>query len=234
MAKRLGYDLKSKNELGSGKNNLIRFALSTLKSRGLNPKHILDIGANHGTWTREVLEIFPLSNYSLVEPQHWLENSSKVLQEKFKVKFYPFGMGNKNQTLTFTIHDRDDSSSFRFSGKEGKELGFRTIETPMYTIDSFLAVHGLPIPEIIKIDAEGLDLEVLEGAQSTFGITDIYLVEAAIHQKEFSNTLVKVCQFMDSKGYEIFDFTDLNRPFKNGLLWLVEILFVKKDSKFEG
>ena len=34
---------------------------------------------------------------------------------------------------------------------------------------------------------------------------------------------------MDNKGYEIFDFTDLNRPFKNGLLWLVEILFVKKD-----
>jgi FkbM family methyltransferase len=232
VANRLGYVKSKKSDFSASKNSLINHSLNYLKNAGLNPTHILDIGANHGTWTREVIEIFSDSKYSLIEPQYWLEKSSKDLQKKFDVKFYPLGMGDRNENLTFTIHDRDDSSSFRFSDTDGDKLGYRTIQTQMFTIDSFLTQYNLTIPEIIKIDAEGLDLEVLSGAETTFGITEVFLVEAAIHQKEFSNTLLKVCQIMDSKGYEIFDFTDLNRPFSDGLLWLVEVLFVKKDSNF--
>jgi len=232
IAEKLGYVLKSKTELGNGKNVLIGLAFKNLKSKGFIPKHILDIGANHGTWTREVIEIFPNAQYSLIEPQYWLEKSSLDLQKKHLVKFYPIGMGDRNENLTFTIHERDDSSSFRFSDTEGEKLGYRTIKTQMLTIDSFLKENSLPVPEIIKIDAEGLDLEVLKGAESTFGITDVFLVEASVHQKEFPNTILRVTEFMNEKGYEIFDFTDLNRPFGNQLLWLVEILFIKNNSSF--
>lgn len=91
---------------------------------------------------------------------------------------------------------------------------------------------GRILPELVKIDAEGLDLEVLEGASSIFGVTECILIEASIHQKAFPNSLLKVMNYMDERGYEIFDFTDLNRPFSNGLLWLVEVMFVKKDSRF--
>jgi FkbM family methyltransferase len=232
IAERLGYVVKSKTELGQEKNLLIGIAFKNLKSRGLKPSHILDIGANHGTWTREVLEVFPNAEYSLIEPQYWLEKSSIDLQKKHNVKFYPIGMGDRNETLTFTIHERDDSSSFRFEKEEISLIGYRTIVTKMQTIDSFLEENSLPIPEIIKIDAEGLDIEVLQGASSTFGVTEVFLVEASVNQKEFSNTILKVTEFMDQKGYEIFDFTDLNRPFKNQILWLVEILFIKKNSAF--
>lgn len=232
IAEKLGYILKPTAGLGQGKNALIGIAFKNLKSNGINPKHILDIGANHGTWTRKVIEIFPNAQYSLIEPQYWLEKSSLDLQKNYLVKFYPIGMGDRNDTLTFTIHDRDDSSSFRLMKENSVQIGYRTIETKMQTIDSFLTEHKLPIPEIIKIDAEGLDIEVLQGASSTFGVTEVFLVEASVHQKEFSNTILRVTEFMDQKGYEIFDFTDLNRPFGNQLLWLVEILFLKKDSAF--
>jgi FkbM family methyltransferase len=230
IAEKLGYVVNSKTELGQGKNALIELAFNTLKSKGLNPKHILDIGANHGTWTREVVKIFPTAEYSLIEPQYWLEKSTLDLQAKYSVKFYPIGMGDRNDTLTFTIHDRDDSSSFRFITENNN--GYRTIKAKMQTIDSFLKENSLAIPEIIKIDAEGLDIAVLKGASSTFGIAEVFLVEASVHQKEFSNTIFKVTEFMDQRGYEIFDFTDLNRPFSNGLLWLVEVMFVKKGSRF--
>jgi len=230
IAEKLGYVLKSKTKLGQEKNELIRMAFNNLKSKGLNPKHILDIGANHGTWTREVVKIFPTAEYSLIEPQYWLEKSTQDLQAKHRVKFYPIGMGDRNHTLTFTVHDRDDSSSFRIISENNN--GYRTIKAKMQTIDSFLKESSLPIPEIIKIDAEGLDIEVPQGASSTYGITEVFLVEASVHQKEFSNTILKVTDFMDQKGYEIFDFTDLNRLFENQLIWLVEILFIKKNSAF--
>ena len=40
-----------------------------LKMRGFKPKHILDVGANHGNWTRVALKYFPDIHYTLVEPQ---------------------------------------------------------------------------------------------------------------------------------------------------------------------
>ena len=42
---------------------------------GFVPKHIIDVGANHGTWTRETLKYFPEAYYTLIEPQEWLKPS---------------------------------------------------------------------------------------------------------------------------------------------------------------
>jgi hypothetical protein len=33
---------------------------------------------------------------------------------------------------------------------------------------------------------------------------------------------------MYNKGYKLFEITDLNRPFENKVLWLVELMFIKK------
>ena len=43
--------------------------LSLLKRYGFNPKHIIDVGANKGTWTRRALQFFPEALYTLVEPR---------------------------------------------------------------------------------------------------------------------------------------------------------------------
>lgn len=215
------------------KSNLLINSLNYLKQSGFNPETILDIGANHGTWTRDVLKIFPNSKYYLVEPQGKLERSIEDLKYGGNVKFYPFGIGSKNGTFEFSINQSDDSSSFQPMDLDIEGYKFvEKIQVPMLTLDSFLEKNQIPVPNLVKIDAEGLDLEVLQGANSIFGETECILIEASIHQKAFPNSLLKVLEAMDEKGYEIFDFTDLNRPFANGLLWLVEILFIKKDSNY--
>jgi hypothetical protein len=42
-----------------------------------------------------------------------------------------------------------------------------------------------------KIDAEGLDLEVLKGASNYFGKTEIFMVEAGV-LSEFDNSFLKI------------------------------------------
>ncbi|MDN3204704.1 FkbM family methyltransferase [Algoriphagus sediminis] len=197
------------------------------------PSLILDVGANHGTWTREMLKVFPNATYHLVEPQKHLENSIEDLRLNSKIEFYPIGLGKQNSLVEFAINQSDDSSSFRPS--KTNIVGYEFIErikVQMKTLNTFLKDENLPVPDVVKIDAEGLDLDVLEGGTTIFGITECILVESAVHQKSFPNSLIQVMNFMDDKGYEVFDFTDLNRPFSNGLLWLVEIMFLKKGSRF--
>jgi hypothetical protein len=35
---------------------------------------------------------------------------------------------------------------------------------------------------------------------------------------------------MDQRGYRVFDITALNRPSKTKILWLVELVFIRKDG----
>src|ERR1700738_3342670 len=47
--------------------------LALLKRYGFDPKRIVDVGANRGTWTRRALQFFPNAQYTLVEPQDQLK-----------------------------------------------------------------------------------------------------------------------------------------------------------------
>ncbi|WP_367773668.1 FkbM family methyltransferase [Flavobacterium sp. WC2421] len=203
----------------------------TLKKFNFYPKHIVDIGANHGTWTRETLQHFPDAYYTLLEPQHWLKKSFQdILETNPKVQFHPVGAGEQEGSFQFTIVDRDDSCSFRYTSEEAKAAGFEQIEIPVVTLNGLLSSSELPIPDIIKIDAEGLDIEVLKGASNFFGKTEIFMVEAGVVNKLFDNSFLKLINFMDEKNYRLFDITDINRPLQPQVLWLVELVFVKKEG----
>jgi len=202
----------------------------TIKKMGFTPKHIVDVGANHGTWTREAMRHFPNAYYTMLDPQEWLRKSFQDILANPKVMFHPVGAGEKEGSFKFTIVDRDDSSSFRYSEEEAKASGFEQIEIPVVTLNNLLSDQNLPDPDIIKIDAEGLDIEVLKGASNFFGKTEIFMVEAGVVAKVFDNSFLKMINFMDQSGYRLFEITDMNRPFSPNVLWLVELVFVKKGG----
>jgi FkbM family methyltransferase len=233
IIKRMGYEKEIKNNTANSnnKNSLLAIFFSNLLSMGFMPKHIVDVGANHGTWTKEALKYFPDAFYTLIEPQYWLKDSFEdILNSNNKVKFYAVGAGEKDGSFQFTILNRDDSSSFRYSQEEAKAAGFEQINIPVVTLNKLLSKSELPIPDIIKIDAEGLDIEVLKGSSEFFGKTEIFMVEAGVVNKLFDNSFLKIINFMNENGYILFDITDINRPFSPRLLWLVELVFVKKKG----
>lgn len=218
------YDTNSKNLL------LLNF-YNTLNTFKFQPQHIVDVGANHGSWTREALKHFPDAYYTLLEPQEWLKESFEdILETNPKIKFHPVGAGQKKGSFLFTIVDRDDSCSFRYTKEEALQSGFKQLEIPVITLNELLFESKIPSPDIIKIDAEGLDIEVLKGASNFFGKTEIFMVEAGVVNKSFDNSFLKLISFMDDKGYRLFEITDLNRPFEPRVLWLAELVFVRKNG----
>lgn len=217
----------------NSKESMISNVFNLFKELGFTPVHILDIGANHGTWTREVLKFYPDANYTLVEPQEWLKESFSDLLESDKIRFLPIGAGKENGYFNFTLVDRDDSCSFGYTEVQAKDSGFIQIPIEVKTINQIVQESPFPIPDLIKIDAEGLDLEVIRGASDLFGLTEIFLIEASVNCKQFENSLLKVISYMDSVGYSVFDITDLNRPFDKKVLWLLELVFVKKEGRID-
>ncbi|WP_018615830.1 FkbM family methyltransferase [Segetibacter koreensis] len=227
IAHKLGYS--AKDSLGT--NSLLNLFYTNLKSFGFNPVHIVDIGANHGRWTREALKHFPDAYYTLLEPQYWLKSSIEdLLNTNKKINFNGVGAGASAGSFKFTIHDKDHSCSFKFTEEEAHQRGFKQVDLQVVTLNELLADNKLPTPDIIKIDAEGWDIEVLKGASIFLGKTEIFMVEVAISCKHFDNTILKMMNFMNEAGYTFFDITDLNRPIEPKVLWLAELVFIKKNG----
>ena len=231
---RMGYEKQDYSSNGN-KNSLLQTLFTNIKIMGFIPNHIIDVGANHGTWTREVLKYFPDSYYTLIEPQNWLKPSFQdLLDSNERIKYFDVGAGKKEGSFKFTIVDRDDSCSYRFSEEDAIKMGYKQLEIPVVTVNNLVSKNNLEIPDIIKIDAEGLDIEVLEGASDFFGKTEIFIVEAGVFMKEFDNSFIKMINYMDEMGYNLFEITDMNRPFSPKVLWLVELVFVKKDGVIDS
>ena len=94
----------------------------------------------------------------------------------------------------------------------------------------FRSVRLVDLRTIIKIDAEGLDIQVLKGTSDYLGKTEIVMVEAGVVNKSFDNSFLKIINFMDDNGYRLFEITELNRPYQPKVLWLVELVFVLKNG----
>lgn len=200
-----------------------------LKERGFAPRHIVDVGANHGDWTRTALKYFPDAHYTLVEPQEHLRTYVQdLLARDGRIRWVGAGAGDQVGTLPLTVSHRDDSSSFAFAAEAAK-AGAHQIDVPVTTLNELVRAGNAPFPDIVKIDAEGFDLRVLAGASELVGKTDVFLLEAMICGG-YENTLEAVIQAMSGLGYRIVAIHDLNNSPRYGLLWLCEVAFVRIGS----
>jgi FkbM family methyltransferase len=201
---------------------------SLLKRFGFAPKHILDIGANHGYWTREAIKFFPDSSYTLIEPQDYLKTHIQdLLDQGRKIKWINAGASDHSGSMLFTISHRDDSSTFALTEEQAQAAGLQQTVVAVKTVNEIVASASDGLPEMAKIDAEGLDLKVLAGASDLLGKTDIFLVEVAVCEKVYQNSAAEVIKFMAGAGYRLVEITHLNRSPKHGVLWLCEFAFLR-------
>jgi FkbM family methyltransferase len=201
--------------------------LSLLNGFGFDPKHIIDVGANKGTWTRTALQFFPDARYTLFEPQDHLKSHIQDLFDRgYKITWISEGVADQPGSLPFRISHRDDSSSFICTPADADNR----ISVPVTTLNEIASSTAEPLPEMVKIDAEGFDLRVLAGASDLLGKTDVFFVEVAIGCLGFENTIANVIRTMDEAGYHVVDITDINRSPKFGVLWLCELAFLRNAS----
>jgi FkbM family methyltransferase len=201
-----------------------------LKRSGFAPKHIWDVGANHGNWTRAAIGYFPDAEYTLIEPQDALKaHVQDLIRSGHKILWISAGAGNRAGTLPLYVATLDHSSSF-LDVPRIKEEAVQRVEVPMRTLNEIRTTSSLPVPEMLKVDAEGLDLRVLEGATDLLGHTEIVLAEGSIGQLDFENMAGALIDAMDDYGYRLVDITDVLRSPNSDALWLCEFAFLLKSS----
>lgn len=181
----------------------------------LNPDSIvLDIGANIGLYSLIAAQKVKGENHIYAfEPapkayQNLLKNIS--LNKAFHITAHNCCIADFEGEITLNICVDDAYNSIGTSPILQIQ---EQVNTPVITIDAFVEKYSLPKVDIIKIDTEGAEMLVFEGARKTLeNFSPIIFFE--INQKVlqgFDYSSKDLLIFLETYGYQIFDINKNNQ-----------------------
>ena len=211
-------------------------SLLNLEERGFRPQAVLDIGANKAKWSRRVKLVFPEAHVLMIEPQEEMRPYlDRFCRRHSGCRWLLAGCGNRVGTATLTVCPDTVSTSFAIEAQVAAREGWERREVPITTVDALVAQGETPLPDILKIDAEGLEREILEGARSVLGKTELVFVEAHLFgDSDHPSSLLSLTRYMEELGYAPYDFTWFGKRPYDGAIGLSEVAFARRDGQLRA
>jgi FkbM family methyltransferase len=233
----LGYDIVALThpaDIGSASRPVgsMKMLLEDLHFRGFHPQSILDVGGNRGEWSRMAKSVFTKADCFLIEPQVEMKSALDAFCEEFPGSHYFLaGAGSTPGELVLTIWDDLAGSSLLPPESQELRAGGKQRSVPIITIDSLLEKKLLPLPQLVKLDIQGFELEALKGGVKLFGNVEVFILEVSLLEFMAGQPLfAEVITFMKDREYLVYDFPGfLRRPY-DGTLGQCDICFVKQDG----
>jgi FkbM family methyltransferase len=181
-------------------------ALATIFAAALTEtSNAIDIGAHGGDVLGDLLRIAPRGHHIAFEP---LPHLAEQLQQRLpQVDVRAVALSDANGTADFAhVVDRPGWSGLKERPTpDGAAARVTTITVPTQRLDDALAPDY--VPTLIKIDVEGAELQVLQGARETLATHHPTLVfEHGLGSADHYGTRPEdVHDLLAGLGYRIFD-----------------------------
>ncbi len=204
-------------------------ALRRARLNGLHVETCIDVGAGSGT--EAIQNEFSQSCHVLIEPLREFETSLNQLAAGLeRVEIVMTAVGRTNGEIELHVHDDLYGSSLYQEREEAVNGVVRNV--PCVTLDSLIADNpSLRPPYLLKIDVQGAELDVLEGAPAILADTSIVITEAVFFDYFVGGpTFETIFQHLSGLGFVVYDvLAPLYRPI-DGALSQIDVVFVPRDS----
>ena len=158
-------------------------------------KRVLDIGAWCGTWS-VAMEKYAC-NIDAFEPDktHFACLEKNVARFSDRIKSHRIAIGNKEDSISLTTEDATQNTRVDGTG-----------EILMHTID----YYNYTDVDFIKIDVEGYEMRVLEGAKKTITFNDenqsyvkFLKIELNNNTRKYGSSNLEIEKYIESLGFKI-------------------------------
>ncbi len=174
----------------------------------LQARTVIDAGAHHGQFALLALELFPAAGILAFEPlREPRRRFLAALQGEPRVRLYPMALGSRAGEERMLVAARDDCSSLRHATAAQLEMAERSQPVAseavrVVALDEVLARQALIPPVLLKIDVQGYELEVLQGADGVLGQIDAVYVEASFRELYAGQALISdVIDLLRARGF---------------------------------
>jgi FkbM family methyltransferase len=203
-----------------------------IKTTGYYPDLVIDIGVANGT--QPLQNCFAQTFFFWIEPLIEFEEDLKRLKKEFTGDYEITAVGKKEGLAIININDDLHGSSL-LEPQDISNVKIITREIQVSTINSLAKKHNLLRFEkiIIKLDVQGFELDVLEGAGEIMNNVDIIILEVGLfrHYKSAPD-FYEVVVAMKKMGFVVYDIVEgLNRPYDFALSYK-DLFFVKENGSF--
>ena len=172
----------------------------------LTPATVVDIGVNHGQFLHLAKRLWPGANILAVEPNAALAAKAKAIYgEDPNVTVESCAVGAANGEIEFFVTANDQNSSTHrpsdaFHDDRANDGVVRTEKVPMKRVDALL--DGCAGPMLLKIDVQGAELEVLEGAGDRLADVTVIVIESPFETAyEGAAGFDDIYRFLTAKGF---------------------------------
>jgi FkbM family methyltransferase len=224
FAEILETDLKRIQGKGIGhsedKSIEVNHATNLLKKIGIDEPIVWDVGANQGLYTKAILQKFPRAQVYAFEPSPFLLNNlSATFENDPRVTILPFALGRQtSQQLLFS--DKPGSGLASFTQRRLDHFGISMKESQLVdVVAGDELISKFPPPDFIKIDVEGHEMDVLEGAINIVAKTKVIAFE-------FGGTHIDTRTF-----FQDFFYFFTHKNFKIYRISIRKLILIKKYSE---
>ena len=212
----------------------MRPLLFELRARGFRPAAILDVGAYDGRWSTMAAEPFPDARFFLIEPQVEMKASLDSFCARHPgSRWVLAGAGAAPGHRTLTIRDGGRGSTF-LSGPSGPEERAGR-QVAVVAIDVLLDEGAMAMPDLVKLDVQGYELEALRGGERLFGPVEVFLLETSLFRFLPGMPLFhEVVAFMAQRGYHAYDLGGWLRRPHDGALGQVDVCFAREGGSLRA
>jgi FkbM family methyltransferase len=178
--------------------------IAQFRRLGFSVDVIYDIGARHGHWSKYLSKWLKGAKFILFEANEDCKN--KLDATNFQYFIVP--LYSESGLNTFYAINGTGDSFFKEDSDFYRDIKPRTVLAN--TLDGIVALNKIPLPNFIKIDTQGSEIEILRGGIFTLSSVDFLYIEMSIIETNHGAPLIsQYIEYLHDVGftpYGIYEF----------------------------
>jgi FkbM family methyltransferase len=179
---------------------------------------VYDVGAHNGSWTNQVSRILKSADFYLFEPN----TNHNSLLEKTGFKYFNDVLSDQKKSIEWFGVGGLGDSYFKESSQPFENVPPKEIVTN--TLNSYIQDSQLPVPQLLKIDTQGSELDIIAGSSDFIGSVKYVLLECPLIEYNFgAPNIQNYLITMQNLGFRPIDVTEVH--YVNNMSVQIDIAF---------